>query len=209
MKKFEMPVVVLNEMTMNESIASDCCYKQVTEGYVTTKTVLNGGSISDYVTYPLKTIVANRYGNRAALPSYHYNLYTVLAGNTVIPDTTVSGVTWPVEGTVSGGITAANFKNLGSVLYFQAGTYEIGESEIHGLTQVGLVDGSVYSGLTGDNNLTGAYLLRKGGTCDHMNSDCPFVTKSTLSNAHIGSTMKHLFGGSDWSTPHTAQQYNS
>ncbi|HML47687.1 MAG TPA: hypothetical protein PKE04_13160, partial [Clostridia bacterium] len=114
MKKFEMPVVVLNEMTMNESIASDCCFKLTTEGYVTTKAVLNGGKIDSLVTYPLKAVVQDYYGSRSALPSYHYKV--------VFPSTQASPTPTALTGTINeagltGSGTATVTKN---VLFFSA-----------------------------------------------------------------------------------------
>ena len=192
MKKFEMPVVVLNEMTMNESIASDCCFKQVTEGYVTTKTVLNGGTIGSYVTYPLKASVVDFYGSRSALPTYHYKVYVPINNFTSAPTPT------PVVGSINqaGWTSDANAVKSYDVLTFSTDA----SGNLDQVITVG--DGAVA-------NLTGVYIKQNGGACDHFNSDCPFVTKTTMSDAHIGSTMKHLFGGTDWQNPHKAQQYNS
>ncbi|HML47688.1 MAG TPA: hypothetical protein PKE04_13165, partial [Clostridia bacterium] len=67
---------------------------------------------------------------------------------------------------------------------------------------------SAFTRLSG-SDLNNVYIYQNGGACDHYNSDCPFVTKTTASNQHIGATMKHLFGGTSWDSPHTAQQYNS
>lgn len=196
MKKFEMPVVVLNEMTMNESIASDCCFKLVTEGYVTTKTVLNGGSIGSYVTYPLKASVSSFYGSRTALPSYHYKVYVPINTSltTAAPTPTPAP---PYTGTINEAGLTSNSNAVKS--------YDVLSFSTSGgvLTQVITVSNGEIA------DLTGVYISQNGGACDHYNSDCPFVTKTTMSNAHIGATMKHLFGGTAWDAPHTAQQYNS
>lgn len=184
MKKFEMPVVVLNEMTMNESIASDCCYRVKVDGYVTEKIVLNGGSIANYTTYHLKPVVEAHYLTRANMPAYHYQLWVPKAGTglNIGPDV--------------GGTTAAN--SIGDIEYDKYNVLDLSTDPITLLNppEAGIGD------------TTNARLVQNGGACDHF-GDCAFTTKVEIKNAHIGATMKHLFGGAEWGSPHVAQQYNS
>ena len=201
MKKFEMPVVVLNEMTMNESIASDCCYKLVTEGLVTTKTILNGGTSGTSTTYPLKASVVAAFGSRTNMPNYHYKVFIPnvnFVSPTVNPIASFPGI--GETGVISGGGTAGKtYDVLSFTTYPGGGT----------ISYVAYLDGDNAIEIADPSLLYGAVLTQNGGACDHFGSSCPFVTKTELKNAHIGATMKHLFGGTNWDQPHTAQQYNS
>ena len=194
MKKFEMPVVVLNEMTMNESIASDCCYRVKVDGYVTEKIVLNGGSIANHTTYQLKPAVESHFGTRANMPAYHYKLLVPKAG------TAGSGLV--IGPDVNGGKTSSNV--LGDIEYSEYNVLDFTGSAGGAVSNILLLDGP--SG--GITDWANARLVQNGGACDHF-GDCAFTSKYEIKNAHIGATMKHLFGGANWGSPHVAQQYNS
>ena len=191
MKKFEMPVVVLNEMTMNESIAADCCYSVKVDGYVTTKTVLSGGEIGTYTTYPLLTDVINHFGTRANLPNYHYKLLTYADS---LGDQTAILAGGQID--VDGGVLSSSAWPSSSV-------------NILAWTKDGAkVDG--YFDMTGAWAALGSNqrIIESGGRCDHW-GECAFTKKTEMGNAHIGSQVRHLFGGIDWASPHVAAQYNS
>ena len=236
MKLFEKPIVVLNEMMMNESIASSaCCYVSGAAGNV----ALNGGQFQASYTYGtnLKQMVLGAFGGIAPASSYHYKL------------------TLSASGGASGGLTRSFISDspagpgdnyvdlLGDEIIFgedmvSRGGWSLSKSypvvrlsqgEIGSLTMISFIDNDPDEGPTlrylgvGDiptafNNLGKSLTWGMIGRslsnpqlpwCNHLTADCPWVVTTTYKPAHINSTIPHLFGGVGWSQPHKAVAYAS
>ncbi|MDR1569529.1 MAG: hypothetical protein LBS72_03455 [Oscillospiraceae bacterium] len=198
MKVFEKPVVVLNEMLMNESIASACCYDQKTDGLVTTLIPLNGGTIvKDYRSFSLNPVVLNLLGSYATAPSNHYKLY--------IPTATAKISYTP--GAVPDLSSGYEVKNV--IRFENTGT--------GGVKDVYYVDGSKAPGQAFLSEACsdlydyngGAYIQLSQSGCTHSDGNCPWMSETKLSLAHVGATLPHALGMPNWSQPHLAGQYNS
>lgn len=93
MKNFEMPVVAVNEMLMSESIASMCCFAEsstkIGGSIITTKTVLNGGSIESVVTKTLPKWITNYFGSIENVPDVQWeaDICWISGGVQILQDT--------------------------------------------------------------------------------------------------------------------------
>ena len=201
MKKFEKPVVVLNEMLMNESIATDCCYDMVQDGLVTTLKAFNGGTIGSSKTYSLYSDVIKLLGGYATTPSNHYKLYIPKVKSNpgysysvgAVPDLTGGGFDekWIIR--------FDQFNTPGDVAnvwYLQDGK---------GVQATG---NNISTDLA-DWNASAYVQLRKSGCTHTPGSGCPWLKETTLDNAHIGAQFPHALGMPDWAAPHVAGRYNS
>ncbi|GHU72193.1 hypothetical protein AGMMS49992_07630 [Clostridia bacterium] len=211
MKKFEQPVVALNEMMMSESIASICCYSQSTVGdfwgtQTVTKTVLNGGSLgtsgSSDSRYRLNANIINHFGGITPLPSYHY-VYRQLLGLTGGVDIYPDG--FPVGGRYADGVDLVDFHTNAATSPNNQGTI------INFLTVKNAKANLGWSLPTHRYD----YIEEKSGSwqlCNHLEKGCPWVDEikqTTTANQHSGSTTAHALGGPTWWNSHPAQQYSS
>ncbi|GHU69253.1 hypothetical protein FACS1894184_12930 [Clostridia bacterium] len=214
MKKFEQPVVALNEMMMSESIASICCYSKTTVGNVwgTSSTVinaLNGGSISSGVGksthYMVRTEILQKLGGIIPAPQVHYYIYTALRLGLPNQNFGPDGATIGGVNVNSQRFTAITFTYDNYNTYFDGKTYDL------------LGD---YVALDKDNKIvygygaTNAYAIPiNNQICDHSTSSCPWVKKDesggTAAGTHTGSQTAHSMGGQKWWEDHIAQQYAS
>jgi len=185
MKGFEMPRVTLHEMCMSESIAATCCYSETTAGLSTIHAVLNGGNLSRYSWREVYAQVIEFYGGIATIPKTHYSYY---------------------------------FPNLDDVYYDEGAKMISGggywskdvaafEQNTEGKLQaLGTIDDGKISD---EEILPGAYVSATRSECDHMTNACPFNYVRSIDYAHVGATMPHALGTSQWFLPHQAHQYNS
>jgi hypothetical protein len=220
MKKFEMPVVVLSEMMMNESIAATCCYSKTTTGLVTTLKVLNGGTIGDSTTYKLKDAVVKALGGLATAPCNHYEFYEY--DHTATPPS--SAITYDWTATKGPGSNYAYLSGKDVIAFTQDPLGSLGSVTLFASasnTTVYVPSTAVFSFGTNYANSTPpefsplAYVAisSSGINCDHISEgkrgSCPFVSVNTDSSQHNGSTVPHTFGGVNWGGAHTAYEFNS
>jgi hypothetical protein len=172
---------------MNESIASACCYAQVSTPLVTKKNVLNGGTIGTFSTFELYPQIIQFFGGLATTPPVHYTYYspTVLA-----PGQYSDQALWIKDGL---------YYEMYDVAYFT-------QNPDHTLGGVYIIDKGQISNMP--TSISG-FVSPTSGICDHISKSCPFNRTVTMNNAHIGATSPHLLGGSNWASPHVAAQYNS
>ncbi|MDR1598776.1 MAG: hypothetical protein LBS11_02710 [Oscillospiraceae bacterium] len=215
MKKFEQPVVALNEMTMSESIASICCYAKSEIGDAwgtlqTNVTVLNGGSISaksdGTKRYFVHENVLAALGGIVPAPSVHYTLRTGVTVSYVNQDAINSGATigdakisytdYPLV-RFTYGLTDFTFgdvkvKRLDSAYYWDADKKTVTEWKVF------------------DNSYA---FPTNNQICSHTTSSCPWITSETVGSSdggmHTGSTVAHSLGGQKWWLDHVPQQYAS
>jgi hypothetical protein len=206
MKTFEKPVVVLNEMLMNESIAAACCFATVNG----VDKVLSGGSIlakGDYKQYWLDGSILDLFGGHPPLAGAHYDVsyYAICAGDydaAAGSGTTNCKHTKPTEHRV----------NTSLVLDSSLGTWVL-ESGKAVKIPVGLNAAGKW--VTSATNMVSPMvgykdLILTSAHCDHGDKTCPWVSSWTSDTPyHTGSTGTHLFAGTAWNQPHSAVQYNS
>ncbi|MDR2658251.1 MAG: hypothetical protein LBB86_10545 [Oscillospiraceae bacterium] len=214
MKKFEKPVVALNEMMMSESIASICCYAVTTTGdawgvSTTIKTVLNGGYIGSTggSHYSLTDKVVNFLGGVIPAPQVHYSYFQYTEPDEDHYASSDSGPTGASYGKAAGFYTehkgVLRYSRNGSELTYVA-WYDKSKGDV---INVAGVDGIP------DINTNYDYVNPTSGAqiCAHDNKDCPWVKEynTTSGDMHIGATQPHATGGVKWWEPHKAQQYAS
>ena len=178
-----MPIVSMNKMAMNESVATTCCYRQVATPTATYWEVLNGGWIgSGYVEELVKK---SPYGS---MDSSWFDFKYDIVGDGV------------------GDKLKNNF-----VKYVSGATVGTDTSNPSGNWLVYGVDVTNPSGDTLSGFLANMG-LRTDATCDHKtNVNCVYrETKIAFKdNQHFESKTKHDKGGSDWAKPHGAAQFSS
>jgi hypothetical protein len=211
-KKFEKPVVALNEMMMSESIASICCYAKTTTGSEwgvqnTIVTVLNGGTIGSTggSHYSIATGVLRALGGVLPAPQVHYSYFQyVEPGEDVTGNSNVGGTE------ASYGAAPKFYTEIKGVVTYSRAWEKAAPGDGIAVSAVSYwKDGEVKPATVGDWD----YVHPTSGAqiCTHTTSDCPWAEKmgETSSGMHIGATTAHATGGQKWWEPHKAQQYAS
>lgn len=186
-----MPIVSMNKMAMNESVATSCCYREVVDvtnivwktlygGYIGTAYVDNGWSWKDDLSQQDRAIANAGYDLRK---SGAYVDASTAAGGYAL------NLIWaqPVVQTLPIG----------------TGTFETNASYQWCFE----VTGGVYVPAA----LAASQLGLSFASCGHDTTSCVYKThsQSLASNQHIGATAKHDTGGDSWAKPHSAKQFNS
>lgn len=179
-----MPIVSMNKMAMNESVATTCCYREVATPTAMYWEVLNGGWIgSGYVDGATRNS-AYQYLNKSWL-DYKYDVIFTAGPD---PDVDMSA--------------SVRYESL---LYPAGATTAVSNWYVYGTD--GLLLGTMSEYLGGLGVPT-----RTDETCDHKtNSKCVYNTIGATfkENQHFESKTKHTTGGTDWAKPHTADKFSS
>ena len=185
-----MPIVSMNKMAMNESVAATCCFQEVASPTNVYWEVLNGGWIgSGFVEtknwkQPNPTILkdwAKCYGSDVTMKPSTGNTY-------VIPYLSVSCCDDKIWVAVGG---TGNYWN---------GTYTTGAA---GENPAKAGEFNLYTMVANDD-------IRIGDRCAHNSTDCKYLDFEIqhLSNRHWEAVRAH--GGiSDWAKPHEAVRFHS
>lgn len=177
-----MPIVSMNKMAMNESVATTCCYRQVASnptalywdvlhggwignGYGTTHTWKDGFSAYENTSWLSKSFGRDLKGDTA-------NILSLFAGSTLNYGT-------------AGGTEAAKW---------YVNDYVVGQS----------LDTSIY------NASNGTVSYANGSACDHTVATCAYKNYSYgyLTNKHFEATSAHA-DITKWAEPHDPKQYLS
>jgi len=185
-----MPIISMNKMAMNESVAATCCFQEVASPTNVYWEVLNGGWIGSGFVETKKKLVHDSWFNYqleaskdSYLPDMKIHKYVSLGGvdyvAIVVPDPLP--VAWPY------GIGAGDFVGI-------TGTYAAPE------------DGD----LVKLSALVAGGAVAFDGCCDHKDSSCRYLKFEIahLANRHWDSVKSH--GGiTDWAKPHEAKRFHS
>ncbi len=188
----KMPVVSLNQMAMNESVAATCCFKVDTINGSVYETVLSGGAINvvteNVIKY--KDAVCTLPGCwlsikgdfTPALNGDHLAIKKDLFGNSVYCSVDAGGAVTGIL--LAGDLTSAGY--AGDTVSIQW-----------------TLDGGVQT-----YNLITDHSHRY---CDHQGLYCDYVEDITQQfvRKHVGSTVEHTAGGKNWAGAHTAMRFNS
>ncbi|MEG0767371.1 MAG: hypothetical protein RR482_06615 [Clostridia bacterium] len=179
MKNFEMPIVAMNEMAMNESIASDCCYAYTETGLDRISKVINGGTIGTVKVNCWKSDIAANLkidqfkGIIPACPHY----YSVMTNEGLLNPGSVTKIWFMANG---GRITPNNGND---------GFTPAQEAERAA---------GYRTSWTGS-----AYCTHDSSQCPWIS------IAAAQNQQHIGATVPHALGGVGWAQPHKAYQFNS
>ena len=176
-----MPIVSMNKMAMNESVATTCCYRQVATPTATYWEVLNGGWIgSGYVESWAEN---TKYAGMNA--SWRNSKYDVNLASTA--DLTSYRVAYLTADDATG---AATNNSKGWYVYSVANPAE------------GAV--TLNEWLLNRGNLITSKI------CEHNNTDCIYgkATIELKTNQHFESKSAHDTT-SNWKNPHAAKQFSS
>ena len=185
MKEFEMPRVALQEMCMSESIAATCCYTETSNGLTTVQTSLSGGSLSRYSWREVYSDIIEFHGGLASIPKTHYTYYYPNLDEVYYDE---------------------GAKMISGGGYFSKDVVAFEQSSKGTLQSLWTIkDGKIVD----EKILPGSYVSATRSGCDHMTNACPYNYVRSIDFAHVGSTMPHAFGTTQWFLPHPAQQYNS
>jgi hypothetical protein len=192
MKTFEKPVVVLNEMLMNESIAAACCYSLVNG----LKEVKSGGKIDEkFITYSIPSKLLSYFGNVPPMVGTHeYVTITGIDANNKVREKTFPVLRAPSSGNV--------------VMWTGSAVVTLNSGE-DWFDKAGTSDATCFATSSTVDSAHDVWTDYASGHCDHGTKNCPYVEVADPIVAHLGATAPHLFAGPDWNTVHTAVQYQS
>ena len=183
-----MPIVSMNKMAMNESVAATCCYHEIASPTNVYWEVLHGGwigsgyvSVADYLHRSYKAWTAFGYDLASFNPAKDGGL-PALASAKGADDRT----TWYVQTDPS-----ESFDD-----FIQNGGY------------TGSGDAWIPLQDWFDTNSFGAY---PGSACTHKDSTCLYRYEEIqhLNNQHFEATSGHRTAGDNWNKPHNASGFNS
>lgn len=178
-----MPIVSMNKMAMNESVATTCCYRQVASNPTALYwDVLHGGWIGNgygtatdtwkdaYAPYKNTSWLSTSFGRD--LSGTDANIVALFSGNTLN------------YGTGSGTETAKWYVN----------SWVSGQS----------LDTAIY------NASSGTVSYADGSACDHTSPSCKYrdYGYGYLTNKHFEATSAHA-SVTKWAEPHDPKQYLS
>ncbi|GHU70305.1 hypothetical protein AGMMS49992_02390 [Clostridia bacterium] len=215
MKKFEWPVVLLTEMSMNESIASICCYSETSTSTlnkeIIVRTILNGGRIGSIADkFNLIDGVSRAFGGVLPPASQHEK----------ITFTTQSDDDWLARNNSTSFASYTVVTAVRANYDWVASAQVLSEGAVVDATRLVFPNGSPFTrgGLLGTyvripgQAFSPATIAAEGAVCSHNSFDCPWVAvkaSETVKTDHIGSVLPHVMGGPEWYNPHLAQKYSS
>ncbi len=182
-----MPIVSMNKMAMNESVAATCCYRQVPSPTNVYWEVLNGGWIGN----GFKNYRTLKHVSMTPWLALGFDLNPLAAINAVGDANPLPGVAKFTINDVTGWWT----------------------TDTTGATAVQPLD-EWLSWLPVPNGGQGNGTFVRGSACDHKatgSNICNYYnqTSSYANNQHFEAKAKHTTGGDDWAFPHDAKQFNS
>ena len=186
------PIVSVNNMSMNESVAATCCFRIDNVNGSVYETVLSGGSIE------LITKNVMQYKEGFCDKS---NCWLSIPGD-FLP-------------ALNGDHLAIKKDIFGNKVYcaVDAGGAILGVLQTSDLTSSAYVGDLV---LVTWNETDGqqTYNLITDHShryCDHQGTYCDYVDGVTqqITRNHVGATVEHIAGGNNWAAAHTAMRFNS
>lgn len=181
------PVVSVNNMSMNESVAATCCFRRDVMNGNVYETVLSGGSLHDTIQ---NDFVYNEGLTDKGWLKIQGDFQAALEGNTLRKVTDIFGNTFYGYSYVNSGTDVNVFVVVSQNL--------ISGGDIAVIT---LADGTTYNYHMG---LSQRY-------CDHTTTACQYIDDVTQSivRKHENATVEHAAGGANWAQPHNAIRFNS
>jgi len=180
-----MPIVSMNKMAMNESVATTCCYRHMTSATNVYWEVLNGGWIGNGYVDELVWLANRR-------PASRYP----------------KDITWTTLGLAWGG-WASQTAAFGSITEITITEVYDPAGLVPRTTYV--VSGGAAPTLGNDmHNLIGSGIISISAACSHDTVDCAYreMEISYAENRHFQSEKKHDTA-SDWTKAHEASAFNS
>jgi len=190
-----MPIVSVNKMAMNESVAMTCCFQEVASPTNVYWEVLNGGWIGS-------GFVETKSWKHAGLEAWAKLSYDIAGGTGADPLAALAG-TKIKDGFVEVWVDGVN-------VWWEhvAGPAAQPDVWLGGVTPA-VFPANYYINILEWFTHNGVY--SRGDNCKHEDPSCRYLNFEIahLANRHWDSTKKHDTKTTDWSKPHEAKRFHS
>lgn len=179
-----MPIVSMNKMAMNESVATTCCYRQVPTPTAVYWEVLNGGWIGSGYKDTLQWRDGYEHLEDINMSAW-LNLGYDLKGDAA---------------------DVVDFMTNNTLVYGAVNATAEPKYWINSVSQLmpNMSLGTQIANVSGGKTLL-------GDVCDHDGTNCNYRVLAAVysENQHFESTSKHDTGKANWQNPHDATQFSS